>query len=158
MLAARGGLVQKGDTVIIFHGHDEYRPVKVFPGNELHCKDGKFRHNDMIGVPYGSRIKGRSNVNEDTTVPTLLILKPSADLWTLAVPHRTQIIYATDIATILMGLRVRPGSVVVEAGTGSGSLTHSFARGVAPDGRVHTFDFHKGRAMEARKEFVQNNV
>ena len=41
---------------------------------------------------------------------------------------------------------------MLEAGTGSGSLTHSLARAVAPDGRVHSFDFHEPRAAEAGAE------
>jgi tRNA (adenine57-N1/adenine58-N1)-methyltransferase catalytic subunit len=158
MLAKRGGVVQAGDVVLAFHGHDDTRPMKVTPGVELHCKSGKFKHDDIIGMQYGTRVRGVSNVKTDTTVPTLLILQCSADLWTQAVPHRTQIIYSTDIAVILMNLRVKPGVFVAEAGTGSGSLTHSFARAVAPHGKVFTFDFHRGRALQAKDEFRENGV
>lgn len=158
MLAKRGTLACEGDTVIVFHGHDDLRPLTLLRGAELHCKHGKFRHNDIIGAQYGSRVKGVSNAKSDPTIPSILILQCSADLWTMAVPHRTQIIYATDIAVIIMNLRVRPGSFVAEAGTGSGSLTHSFARAVAPTGHVFTFDFHKGRALQAREEFTANKV
>ncbi len=37
---------------------------------------------------------------------------------------RTQILYGTDIALILLELELRPGSVCIESGTGSGSLSH----------------------------------
>jgi tRNA (adenine57-N1/adenine58-N1)-methyltransferase len=158
MLARRGGIIAEGDVIIVFHGHDDYRPLKVTSRRELHCKEGRFKHDDMIGARFGSRIKGLSNNKIDTAVPTLLLLQNSPDLWTLAVPHRTQIIYNTDIAAIIFGLRVKTGSVVLEAGTGSGSLTHSFARAVAPTGKVFTFDFHLGRAQEARREFQENGV
>lgn len=73
-------------------------------------------------------------------------LRPSADLWTRALPHRTQIVYHADMAWIIQKLQIRGGSVVVEAGTGSGSFTHNLARAVAPSGCILTFDFHKERA------------
>lgn len=47
---------------------------------------------------------------------------------------------------------------VLETGTGSGSLTHSLARAVAPSGHVHTFDFHEKRTEEASAEFVRHGL
>ena len=47
---------------------------------------------------------------------------------------------------------------VLECGTGSGSLTHSLARAVAPSGRVHTFEYHAPRAQAAQEEFQQNGL
>ncbi|XP_040959900.1 tRNA (adenine(58)-N(1))-methyltransferase catalytic subunit TRMT61A-like [Gossypium hirsutum] len=52
-----------------------------------------------------------------------------------------------------MYLEVVPGCLVLESGTGSGSLTTSFARAVAPTGYVYTFDFHEQRAASARSTF-----
>ena len=48
-------------------------------------------------------------------------------------------------------MELRPGSVVVESGTGSGSLSHAIARTVSPGGRLYTFDFHQLRTDTARK-------
>jgi tRNA (adenine57-N1/adenine58-N1)-methyltransferase catalytic subunit len=50
------------------------------------------------------------------------------------------------------------GYTVLESGTGSGSLTHSLARAVAPNGRVATFDFHEQRAAEAAEEFKRHGL
>lgn len=144
--------------VLIFHGHLSLTPLTLQKGAVLHCREGKFDHDDIIGCRLGSYVAGRSNAKADTRVPSILVLQNSADMWTLAVPHRTQIIYDTDIAVITFHLRLGPGKVVVEAGTGSGSLTHSLAKVVAPHGRVYTYDFHKNRCLEAREEFCRNGL
>ena len=47
---------------------------------------------------------------------------------------------------------------VLESGTGSGSLTHSLARAVAPSGHVHTFDLHQKRTEEAAAEFARHGL
>ena len=78
------------------------------------------------------------------------MLHPTPELWTQALPHRTQILYATDISVISLQVGLRPGSVVMECGTGSGSLSHAIARTIAPSGHLYTFEFHQQRAEIAR--------
>ncbi|KPI83912.1 hypothetical protein ABL78_7048 [Leptomonas seymouri] len=158
MLSSRGTIAREGDVVLVYHSHQNITPLQLQRGAVLHCKAGKFEHNDIIGHPLGTYVTGRSNQKNDPRAATVLILQNSADLWTQAVPHRTQIIYDTDIAVILLNLRLGPGKHVVEAGTGSGSLTHSLAKAVAPDGCVYTCDFHKQRCLEARGELRRNGV
>ena len=149
--------VQAGDSVICYHGFRRLRALVVTPGSTFQCKDGIFSHTDMVGVQYGTSVVGRKYRPEDP-IPSLVILRHTPELWTQAVAHRTQIIYLTDISVIIQLLRLRSGSMVAEAGTGSGSLTHALARVVAPTGKVFTFDFHKLRMEEAREEFVRNGL
>lgn len=101
------------------------------------------------------------------------------ELWTLSLPHRTQILYMPDISLILLELDIKPGSIVIEAGfflfsmivnvqcihfplslsrlgTGSGSLSHSIIRTIRPSGHLHTFEFHELRSTLARSEFEVN--
>jgi tRNA (adenine57-N1/adenine58-N1)-methyltransferase len=80
----------------------------------------------------------------------IYLLRPTPELWTLSLPHRTQILYQTDISYIIQRLGVRPGTRVVEAGTGSGSMTHSLSRAVGPRGNVFSFEYHQNR-FEAAK-------
>ncbi|EPY27493.1 tRNA (adenine-N1-)-methyltransferase catalytic subunit [Strigomonas culicis] len=158
MLSPRGVVAKEGDVVLIFRGYRNLQPLCLKKDEVYHSKEGKFAHNDIIGRPLNQYVSGKPNSKADPSVPSVLVLQASTDLWTQAVRHRTQIIYDTDIAVITLQLRLGPGKVVVEAGTGSGSLTHSLARAVAPSGTVHTCDFHQGRCLEARDEFRANGL
>lgn len=55
-------------------------------------------------------------------------------------------------------LKLGKFAVVLESGTGSGSLTHCLARAVAPTGQVLTFEFHAQRAKEAEQEFSRHGL
>jgi tRNA (adenine57-N1/adenine58-N1)-methyltransferase catalytic subunit len=87
-----------------------------------------------------------------------LLSEPCTTAAAQVLKHRTQILYAADIAAVCSFLELRPGCLVLESGTGSGSLTHSLARAVAPSGGVRTFEFHEGRAAEADKEFRRHQL
>lgn len=124
-----------GDTVIVYLNFNLFYAVTLKAGETFQTKYGALRHNDMIGKPYGSRVPVKNGY--------VHFLWPTPELWTLSLPHRTQILYTRDISLTVFNLDLRPGSVVVESGTGSGSMTHSLARAVAPHGKVYTFDFHQ---------------
>lgn len=117
----------------------------------FHNKLGRFAHNAMIGRPWGSKW------NSDTG-KFCHVLRPTPELWTRVLPHRTQILYHPDISLITEMLDLRPGSVVVESGTGSGSFSHSLARAIGPRGHLHTFEFHPVRAERARDEFKAHGL
>ncbi len=52
-------------------------------------------------------------------------------------------------------MELRAGSIVVESGTGSGSLTNALARITGDTGKVYSFEFHAERAQQAREAFIQ---
>ena len=66
--------------------------------------------------------------------------------------------YSTYIAMVRLQLELRPGNMVVESGTGSGSLSHPLARTVAPRGHLHTSDFYVERDEKARAVFAENGL
>ncbi|KGG50531.1 hypothetical protein DI09_67p190 [Mitosporidium daphniae] len=57
-----------------------------------------------------------------------------------------------------MALGLKPGSVVIECGTGSASFSHHILRAIAPHGHLYTFEFHKERAEAACKELRSHGL
>lgn len=109
----------------------------------------------------------------------IYILPPTPENWTTSLPHRTQVVYTPDYSYILHRIRARPGSTLIEAGSGSGSFTHAAARAVFsgyPDarqeggedservqkkrriGRVFSYEFHADRYQKVREEMKQHGL
>ncbi|PWN18043.1 GCD14-domain-containing protein [Microstroma glucosiphilum] len=122
--------IKAGDLVIIFISRDRpFSPLTVTPDQVFTNAFGSFPHNNIIGRPFGSQIRSENNKG------FLTLLRPSPELWTLSLPHRTQILYGPDMSFISMKMGLGPGGRIVEAGTGSGSFTHFLARCVGlPEG------------------------
>eukprot|EP00249_Psilotum_nudum_P015833 c25541_g1_i1 orf=177-1202(+) len=143
--------IQEGDHVIVYERHDRMKAVIVCAGATMQNRFGVFLHSDWIGKPFGCKVTGK-------TGGYVYLLAPTPELWTLVLSHRTQIIYIADISFVIGFLDIRPGCIVLESGTGSGSVTTSLARAVAPTGHVFTFDFHNQRATSARQDFERNGL
>ncbi|KAI9136260.1 tRNA methyltransferase complex subunit Cpd1 [Paraphysoderma sedebokerense] len=127
-------------------------PIIMKKGEFFNCTAGIFKHDDMIGLKWGSKLLSHNNQGY------VFLLYPTPELWTLVLPHRTQILYIADISVITSFLNLRPGSIVLESGTGSGSFSHSLVRTIAPSGHLHTFEYHQERANRARKEFEDHGI
>lgn len=54
---------------------------------------------------------------------------------------------------IIMKLNILPGSLVIESGTGSGSLSFSLATTIQDTGHLYTFEFNKERFENAKTVF-----
>ncbi|CAD0204753.1 unnamed protein product [Chrysodeixis includens] len=151
--------IDEGDKVILYLSNNLYalevqREIKNKKGemieNVYQTPFGALKVKNLIGAEYGTKIELTKGWGH--------ILQPTPELWSLTLPHRTQIIYTADISMIMLQLDLMPGCVVIEAGTGSGSLTHALIRRVRPHGHVYTFDFHEHRAKIAQEEFQQHGL
>ncbi|KAF7364834.1 tRNA (adenine(58)-N(1))-methyltransferase catalytic subunit TRM61 [Mycena venus] len=144
--------IAAGDTVIIWLTREVVQSLVVTPGKDFNSKFGNYRHSDFIGMPYGSKVGSRTGKG------FIHVLRPTPELWTMALPHRTQILYIADISLIISYLDIRRDSRVIEAGTGSGSFSHSVARSIGPSGHLWSYEFHEARAKKAREEFAQHGM
>lgn len=144
--------IEEGDLVLVYVSRTIIKPIYVKSGESFNTRFGSFPHATMIGLEFGSQIttpKDRGFV---------YLLQPTPELWTMSLPHRTQIVYTPDSSYILQRLDVRAGSRVIEAGTGSGSFTHAFARTVNTEGQLYTFEFHESRYEQAKEEFLKHGL
>lgn len=85
-------------------------------------------------------------------------MMPKPSLWAVALNHRTEILYNADIALVTQMLELKPGKIVLESGTGSGSLSTHLSNAVAPNGHLFTFEFHQQRSELARADFEKNGL
>jgi tRNA (adenine57-N1/adenine58-N1)-methyltransferase len=153
-------LIQEGDTVILYLKINSIFAIEVQPQiktkkneiveNVFQTCYGALKVKNLVGVPFGSKVELSKGYG--------YVLQPTPEIWTQTLPHRTQILYTPDCSMILFQLEIKPGSIVIESGTGSGSLSHYFLRALKPYGHLHTFDFHEERAAKAREEFEDHGL
>lgn len=169
---------------------------------------GSYPHSTLLDKPWGSQIiatnvnatetkkgkkrkredDGNSRGNQNDVLPPAYeaasrgfahILPPTPELWTVSLPHRTQVVYTPDYSFILQKLMARPGDTIIEAGAGSGSFTHASARavfnGYPPGddhnltnghrtsrrqryGKVCSFEYHEPRSKQLQQEVRDHNL
>ncbi len=142
-------IMENGDMVIIYERH-EVACITTLETGKVYCnKYGRFKHDDIIGKPFGSMIYS-SNIHSEGFIYVLSMIP---EILPMAVTTKTQIVDEFDSSYILFHLDVFPGCNVIESGTGSGCLTVAIARAVAPYGIVNTFEYNKSRAELSKKQF-----
>jgi tRNA (adenine57-N1/adenine58-N1)-methyltransferase len=148
----RHDVISEGSLVVIFETYESLSFVYAEKGAVFSNRNGVFHHDDFIGKPFGSKLESRASDG------TVFLLRPTSELWSASLPHRTQIVHQLDQAYVTMQLNLRPGCTVLESGTGSGAMSTSIARCVAPSGHLHTYEFNAARVDAARKEFAKNKL
>lgn len=128
-----------GDRVQLTGPKDRKHTITLVPGGEFHTRYGVIPHDQLIGLPEGS-------VLESTGGIPYLALRPMLRDFVMSMPRGAAIVYPKDSAQIVSLADIFPGSVVVEAGVGSGALSMSLLRAIGPTGRLLSF--------ERREEFA----
>lgn len=107
--------------------------VQLSHDGVLHTNKGYIRHSEIIGKMPGTKLY--TNLNKPAYV-----FRPALKDFINAVKRHTTVSYPKEIAWIIYYTGVSNGSVVLEAGTGSGLLTMSLAYFVKPEGRVVSYE------------------
>ena len=111
---------------------------------EFQSHRGVIKHDDLIGKPWGSQVFSH------TGAPFFLLQPSLADVLN-DLPRNTQILYPKDIGYILIQMGISEGQTVLEAGTGSGSMTIAIATAVGAAGRVVSYEHKPDTQNLARK-------
>src|SRR5512144_934183 len=116
-------LARDGDLAELVGLRHKHFILTLKAGTEFQTHRGVLQHDDLIGKPWGSQVFSHKG-------SPFFLLQPSlADLLN-DLPRNTQILYPKDIGFILVTMGVMPGQTVMEAGTGSGSMTIALASAV----------------------------
>lgn len=139
-----GAIAQAGDLAGLVGLNHKHFIIKLVPGAEFQTHRGVIKHDQIIGLPWGSKILSHNN-------SPFIVLQPSLADVIRQIKRNTQILYPKDIGYILLRLGIGPGMRVLEAGTGSGALTTALAFAVGNEGRVFTYEAREEMSSLARK-------
>lgn len=125
--------IREGEYVVLFLRPNKKYLVRVKRGEVFHTHEGFIEHEKIIGLKYGDYVESSLGVR-------FYVFKPNLMDYLSKIKRRTQILYPKDIGLIILYAGVGPGSIIVEAGTGSGALTGILAYLVRPKGKVYSYE------------------
>ena len=141
-------IARDGDLAQLVGLRHKHFIIPLQAGAKFETHRGILQHDDLIGKPWGTQVFSHINA------PFYLLQPSLADLLN-ELPRTTQILYPKDIGFILVTTGVGPGQKVMEAGTGSGSMTTALAYAVGSEGRVVTYEVKPDVQNLARKNLTR---
>ena len=143
-------LIKPNDLIYLILDERRKWLVKVEEGKEFQTHKGIVKFDELIGKPFGSVIFSQPYESQGYK---FFVLKPLPSDYVIYMSRKTQIIYPEDAGLILMYTGIGPGSVVIEAGCGSGALTCILGNYIRPNGHIFSYDIRKQSLRKA-----ENNV
>lgn len=144
-------IIKEGSELLIVLNERKKWITQAISGKQFHCHKGFFDYDDIIGKPFGFRIKTNKSA-------VLTIYQPLPSDFLAKLPHSSQIIYPKDAGLILMNTGIMPGSRVIETGTGSGALTSILANYVKTEGHIYTYEIREEAYNTAKKNIQRLNL
>lgn len=124
---------QSGDLALLVGLRHKHFIFPLVPGGSFHTHRGILYHDELIGKLWGSQVFSHQG-------SPFFMLQPSLADLLVDLKRSTQIMYPKDIGFILTSMSVGPGQTVLEAGTGSGSMTVALAYAVGSQGRLVSYE------------------
>lgn len=118
-----------GDVCLLLDPRGRRYLIEIRPGQTFQYHAGWLRHDALVGVMPGSVIRSSHGGR-------IAVLKPRLADFILKMKRGAQVVYPKDIGPIIHWADIRPGDLVVEAGSGSGALTLALVRAVGERGKV----------------------
>ena len=145
-------IIKKNDLIYIILDNKRRWLVSVEEGGEFQTHKGIIKFNDIIGKPFGSVFFSQPYVTQGYK---FYVLKPLPSDYVIYMSRKTQIIYPEDAGLILVYSGIGPGSKVIEAGCGSGSLTCILGNYIRPNGYVFSYDIRKKSLKRAQSNVLK---
>ncbi len=148
-------LIQDNDLIFLILDERRRWLMEVKPGGTFHTHRGIIEFNDIIGKKFGTCVFSRPY---ESAGYKFFVLKPLPSDYILHMARKTQIIYPEDAGLILIYSGIGPGSMVIEAGSGSGALSCILGNYVRPKGHVYSYDIREKSLNRAKKNVARANL
>ena len=144
ILAPTSSIACDGDLAQLVGLRHKHFILSLQEGAKFETHRGVIQHDDLIGKPWGTQVFSHLG-------SPFFLLQPSLADLLIDLPRTTQILYPKDIGFLLVTMGVGHGQKVLEAGTGSGSMTTALAYAVGPAGKVISYEIKPDTQNLARK-------
>jgi tRNA (adenine57-N1/adenine58-N1)-methyltransferase len=133
---------ESGEQVLLIDQRGRTYLFTLQTAGTYHTHSGTLAHDRLIGQPEGTRAETSGGM-------VLVAFRPRFADYALKMKRGAQVIYPKDLGPILTYADVFPGARVLEAGTGSGSLTIALCRAVGATGQIVSYEAREEHHVQA---------
>ncbi len=141
-------IAREGDLAQLVGLRHKFFIFMLKAGAKFESHRGILMHDYLIGKPWGTQVF--SHIGSP-----FYLLQPALGDLLVDLPRTTQILYPKDIGFIFVTMGIGPGRKVIEAGTGSGSMTTALAYAVGSQGQVISYEVKPDVQNLARKNLTR---